>query len=77
VAYSSPSKGTIIMKVGDMGVGATFWAPDKQTKVDKVWIVQRRDGKQVRATRRDGRFAFFTLDTEVKAGPRVHSKNNQ
>ena len=65
------------MKLGDLGVGATFYAPDLQTKVEKVWIVQRRDGKQVRAVRRDGRFAFFTLDTEVKSGPRPRGKNNK
>jgi hypothetical protein len=65
------------MKVGDIGVGGTFYAPDLQTKVEKVWIVQRRDGKQVRATRRDGRFAFFALDTDVKTGPKIHGKNNK
>jgi hypothetical protein len=65
------------MKVGEIAVGNTFIAPDKATKVDKVWIVQRRDGKQVRATRRDGRFAFFAPDAEVKPGPRPHGKNNK
>ena len=65
------------MKVGDIGVGDTFYAPDATTKVTKVWIVQRRDGKQVRATRRDGRFAFFAPETEVKAGPRPHGRRNK
>lgn len=65
------------MKVGDLGVGSTFYAPDLETKVEKVWIVQRRDGKKVRATRRDGRFAFFAPETEVKAGPRPHGPNNK
>ena len=50
---------------------------DEATKVDKVWIVERRDGKQVRATRRDGRFAFFAPDVDVKPGPRPHGKNNK
>ena len=65
------------MKVGDIAVGKTFYAPDETTKVEKVWIVSRRDGKQVRATRRDGRFAFFAPDTEVKSGPRVHTPANR
>jgi hypothetical protein len=65
------------MKVGDIGVGATFYAPDAATKVKKVWIVQRRDGKQVRATRRDGRFAFFAPETEVEPGPRPHGRRNK
>ena len=65
------------MKVGDIGVGKTFIAPDEATKVDKVWIVERRDGKQVRATRRDGRFAVFAPDVDVKPGPRPHGKNNR
>ncbi len=64
-------------KVGDIVVGATFYSPDTRTKVDKVWIVQRRDGKQVRATRRDGQFAFFAPETEVETGPRPHGKNNR
>ena len=65
------------MKVGDIAVGKTFYAPDQTTKVDRVWIVQIRDGKKVRATRRDGRFAFFAPETEVKTGPRPHGKNNR
>jgi hypothetical protein len=65
------------MKLGDIGVGATFVAPDLQTKVDKVWIVQQRDGTKVRATRRDGRFAVFAADTDVKPGPRPHGRRNK
>ena len=65
------------MKVGDIGVGDTFYAPDETTKVEKVWIVQRRDGNQVRATRRDGRFAVFPALTEVKTGPRPHGRRNK
>jgi hypothetical protein len=65
------------MKVSEIPVGKTFIALDDATKVEKVWIVQRRDGKQVRATRRDGRAAFFPLDAEVKTGPRPHTKNNK
>lgn len=64
-------------KVGEICVGGTFYAPDAQTKVSKVWIVQRRDGKKVRAVRRDGRFQFFTPETEVATGPRPHGKNNK
>ena len=65
------------MKLAEIAVGKTFLAPDKQTNVEKVWIVQRRDAKQVRATRRDGRFAFFAAEMEVKPGPRPHTKNNK
>ncbi|HZV00457.1 MAG TPA: hypothetical protein VFF73_27335 [Planctomycetota bacterium] len=65
------------MKLGEIGVGATFIAPDLQTKVDKVWIVQQRDGAKVRATRRDGRFAVFAADTDVKPGPRPHGRRNK
>jgi hypothetical protein len=64
------------MKLADLGEGATFYAPDEKTKVEKVWIVQTSDGKRVRATRRDGRFAFFKPETDVKTGPRPHGKNN-
>jgi hypothetical protein len=65
------------VKLGEIGVGATFFAPDQQTKVEKVWIVERRDAKQVRATRRDGRFAFFAADLDVKPGPRPHGRRNK
>jgi hypothetical protein len=65
------------MKVGEIGVGDTFYAPDAATKVTKVWIVQRRDGKQVRAVRRDGRFAFFAPETDVKPGPRPRGRRNK
>ncbi len=65
------------MKLGDIGVGATFYAPDLDTKVEKVWIVQRRDTKQVRATRRDGRSAVFPAETDVKPGPRPHGRRNK
>lgn len=64
---------TKMVKVGDLGVGATFCAPDAKTKVEKLWLVQTRDGKQVRATRADGRFAFFKPETEVKPGTRPHN----
>jgi hypothetical protein len=65
------------MKVGDIKAGGTFYAPDLETKVKKVWIVDERDGKTVRATRRDGRFHTFKADEEVEPGPRVHGKNNK
>ncbi len=65
------------MKIIDMPVGSTFYAPDHTTKVEKVWIVQRREAKQVRATRRDGRFSFFAPETDVKPGPRPRGKHNK
>lgn len=65
------------MKIIEIPVGDTFYAPDAATKVEKVWIVQTREAKQVRATRRDGRFAFFAPDTDVKTGPRPHGKRNK
>jgi hypothetical protein len=65
------------MKLIEIPVGKTFMAPDTETKVEKVWIVQRRDAKQIRATRRDGRFAFFAPDLDVTPGPRPHTKRNK